>query len=213
MKGKFSFTTIIVFFVISVGLPCGGFCEDSNSTGNSNTIELIPLEVGNFWVYKYNEYDENDSLTDSDIDTMRISEMKSFNSETWYLIEFENQYRSNRGDGLYYGMMIREGDGLLAWETLKEVFSPSLIFKYPASSGDAWEMNHRGVRPASCIGNDETTVVGGVTYKGCMKYRVVDRRGSTIISWFKPGLGEVKMVDTDRDGSYTEKLLISTNVR
>ena len=133
MKGKFSFTTIIVFFVISVGLPCGGFCEDSNSTGNSNTIELIPLEVGNYWVYEEKEFDENNSVTKSDRDTVLISFETSSNNETWFKAEKVNSYRSNLSDGLHDGYIIP----FIGISTF-------LLYKYPASPSDVWEVEVHG---------------------------------------------------------------------
>ena len=65
--------------------------------------------------------------------------------------------------------------------------------------------------PMSCIGNDETAIVVGVTYEGCMKYKIENYQVTVI--WVKPGLGEVKTVITNSDGSYYERSLISTNVR
>lgn len=93
---------------------------------------IIPLSVGNEWVYRITEYDEHYNQIDEFHNTIRITDRHEVAGEFWYRVhdDFVNEvyFYSYRNDGLY----IKKGD--IAAQAV-------LYFQYPTEIGNEYSLH------------------------------------------------------------------------
>jgi hypothetical protein len=189
-KSLYNFFIVIHFFtVIIISLSC----KDNPVThwDENSTTHLIPLKVGNFWVYASGTKVTGGGDVDSEIDTLKVI----LQNEKGYLLQsrlefvMPNGYYSNRADGLY-----RED---------------RLQFKYPSEigelSGDMFLYDKRdveGLAPQGYLSRNNYTHIytplngKADTLENCDYYFLpsfyqsdsVQTTGYTV---FKPGIGIV----------------------
>lgn len=118
-------------------------CQD-DSTSPSKSKEIMPLALGNFWVYQQLYYDSNGNLTDSEIDTLLVKRQFTYNGKVYF--SFDEYDEEHQDEGL------RNADGglyQLNYDYDNETFSEDLMFKYPAKTGDVFMINEEEVKVIS----------------------------------------------------------------
>ncbi len=151
---------------------------------------IMPLEVGNMWVYNVYGLDTaKNELRAILIDTLSVISDTLINRERWFYIgglQRTEGWVMNRKDGFWFALPVGQ---------------PFLFAKYPAEPGDTF---------TSLIGAStaQTTVEGtGVEVKSpagtyyCYKYvQKVMPLNAVTNYYFAPGVGLVKMEIMDRSG-------------
>ncbi|MEE9442499.1 MAG: hypothetical protein V3V99_07510 [candidate division Zixibacteria bacterium] len=146
-------------------------------------VDLMPLEVGNSWVYELAAMDTlTGELTVNKIDTFRVERDTVIDGETFYFIS---------GMGLRGTLATNRDDGF--W-IMGPMGQPIMLAKFPGVDGEDFSMT---VGP-SVITNRldkaglEIEVPAGKFY--CYKYsQVMGPMRRTTYNYFAPGLGLVKM--------------------
>jgi hypothetical protein len=165
---------------------------------------IMPLEIGNMWVYNIYGLDTaSNQLREILVDTLAVVHDTIINRERWFYIgglQRTKGWVSNRKDGFWFALP----GGL-----------PFLFAKYPAQPGDTFSsligstMTHTTLEGTG----EEVKSPAGTYY--CYKYvqKVVP---SDIITnyYFAPGVGMVKMEIMDRSGQrpIAEDLLSKLNI-
>lgn len=90
--------TLAPLFLLLAG--CGILSPEPDPTPSGSVI--MPLEVGNQWIAKYTQYDEQGNKTDERFDTLSIVSSYRVYNETMFRASTEEHY-VNRGDGLWSG--------------------------------------------------------------------------------------------------------------
>lgn len=170
-------------------------CGDSGTETSGNDNEIIPLAIGNTWIYKvYNIHSSNkDSLLLSDTITMTITYKINIDGEDWYYInESEKSLFTNRSSGLW----ILEFDDT----TNIDVSKAMLYYKYPTVVGDRFPTDTAG---AQTVSTSYKVVCGAGTFN-CIRYvdikeHIFENNGY----FFKAGVGMVRQevithIDTNR---------------
>ncbi|HYF02254.1 MAG TPA: hypothetical protein VEC36_02675 [Patescibacteria group bacterium] len=108
-------------------------CSDNNSTEPDTTKSegIIPLKVGNQWIFKRYHIDSTGTQIAEYRDTMQITGTKMFDNEMWYKTYISagsgyitaEVFQLNRANGLWNRDYIGE---------------PNLAVKFPAQAGDTF---------------------------------------------------------------------------
>jgi hypothetical protein len=135
--------SIYTLLILSI---CFNSCKDNITSPNPKIEGIIPLAVGNTWVYKNVTYNWNE------FDTMKVVRDSIIGDERWYAIRHSfsswDEFYTNRIDGLYL---------LSSFPT-----SPPTAykyFKYPSSVGDSSVVNEGMV--LKLVSNSDTVRVNG----------------------------------------------------
>ena len=170
----------IVIAALVIGfIGCGD--DDNGLTGPDITSELIPLAVGNCWIFDVETY-VDDSLFYQGADTTEIEKDTTWGGYTWY--DYQGWIR-NAEDGLW---------GLLINDDYPEGIA-ELFIKYPASANDSWVLESDSTT-ITVESISETVTVPAGTFNGCYRIRMdfvdVDGviEGQSI--WVKPGIGVIQ---------------------
>lgn len=151
--------SLFILFFIVIG------CKDDNNIVNPSveTIEIIPLKVGNFWSYQTTIYDTLGSIVSTIIDSTRIISDTLINGKKYFIFS-TGVLRWNNDAGFWI---------TIAYDSL-------LLYKYPANVGDEYSYNIK------VICKDSSIVIPKGTFK-CYGYS-----GSVAIDYVCPGLGLIK---------------------
>lgn len=82
-------------------------CSDNTTVSNNSTKEILPLKVGNSWIYTRQNFHSSKRDSVTYIDTMKyiVSGSISLNDENWYFLEYNSEkddyIYANRSDGLW----------------------------------------------------------------------------------------------------------------
>jgi len=157
---------------------------DSNITtpqgGSPSRIELIPLALGNNWVFRSRTYGYQDPYLE-DIDTSRIDTAFLWNGNFWYGSRGGRSFATN--DSVGYWWFTLDAD-----DTTREV---KLYLYFPVRAGQSWKRDGDSATvTVAGLGVQATTPAG--TFSGCIQYDVSHRQGVTEIMIFKPGIGFIK---------------------
>lgn len=152
-------------------------CSD-DASNPSETKDLEPLAVGNYWIYKINYYDSLGNVEKTDVDTTNITSINNYGSETYYLVD-DIAFLINKSNGLYsYGLI---------QDTLK-LYS---FYKYPGNNGEQWVMDGDTVKIEN--NNYDVTVPKGNF--NCYRYFCANSSGNINVNAyivFCPGIGIVE---------------------
>lgn len=139
-----SLTRILVLYFIIFIIGCN---KDNNPVG-SDLIEIsviMPLKVGNKWIYSNSTFSKNDSLISVDTIQLCITGKSTilFNGDSldvyyWNWIDkvtnVPNDYKwlvCNESDGLFfYGLKYLDSSFVLG---------RNLMYKYPVTTGESWD--------------------------------------------------------------------------
>lgn len=179
---------IVLAVAATIGMAgCGESSPSGNDNDPNNAKPLLPLAVGNQWLYESTIYDSTGRAT-SKKDTTAIRMDTTIQGEKWY---FFNDDRvtptASRTDGIYY------------WDTKLNV--ARLYLKYPGTVGSTYERGSQRYTITSI--NTNVDVPAGVfsCYQvGFTDQNVPGLRGTISMS---PGVGTVKieLINTRTDGS------------
>lgn len=112
---------------------------DENPTEPSRPDELLPLAVGNYWIYQTKiikstyQGNQQTSLTTSKVDTLDVVEMKIADSDTMFIL------RQRDGISTYEFLYLLRYDGI--YVPNPESGGWVLKFKYPIRKGDKYNCN------------------------------------------------------------------------
>jgi hypothetical protein len=157
--------------------------------------DIIPLKVGNLWIYKTDKYDQNGTLNSSQYSSHCILKDTSKYGETFYLFEGFLPW-INKADGLY----------VLGQDSL-----PELFLKYPAPENDSYtnKMNDSIIIKKT----DEKLNIPSGNFK-CYKYQVNNTANPNITSFLyvSPGTGIVQIEDYNKSSDSDSTFLMSRTV-
>ena len=172
-------------------------CND-NSTNPSETKEIWPLKVGNYWVWKFTNYDSVGNIKFEFVDTVTVYKDSLYGTEKIYAMKslgthiiFEYDFAFNRIDG-FYGISIENND-----------IDSYLIFKYPGKVGDWFVQNSDSITIISTNELYQSTAGKFICYKYA-KYYNYEKTFSKLESYFSPGIGQigVEYLIKRNDGTY-----------
>ena len=186
---------IQVFIVSLVLLSC-------NDTGLS-VIEgnpagpIIPLQIGNTWIYEFSQYDTLGTLISAVYDTVALAIDTVLDNRVWFFWAQPEMYIANYSDG--------------AWIRSLEIgFSlyPSLMYKYPAEVGDLWTFDGFSTFHMQLTSINEVTEVPA----GRFSCHVYDFGSTTGVVHIVPGIGMVfsemfNFVPSGKSYRYVHRLL------
>lgn len=178
------FAIISIFFLLLI------FCSEQSTTPINQSIELLPLRIGNYWIYRVGIKDSYNDTILSFQDTLRVigQTERGFLLRSRLQIILLNGYYKNGEDGLY--------------------MNDTLQFKFPGAAGEncgliglgnVFDIN--GNKPFGIISRTDyeytfVNVPDTIKFNDCYYYFLnafypteeIKKTGYTI---FKPGVGLV----------------------
>lgn len=126
-------TVPIVLAITAIIIAAIGCSEstDSNDDNNTETRQIVPLAIGNMWVYTSSGVEEGTPYQRSD--TLEVLDDTTVNGETWYKASF---HTSGAGDAF---LLTNRSDGLWQWYIYSGK-NQEMLAKYPAITNDAWTL-------------------------------------------------------------------------
>jgi len=151
--------SLFILFFLLIG------CKDESNIVNptAETIEIVPLKVGNSWSFKTTVYDTLGSIVSTTVDSFSVVSDTLINGKKYFIFS-TGVLRWNNDSGFWITMA---PDSLL-------------LYKFPANVGDEYSYNIK------VICKDSSIVVPKGTFK-CYGYS-----GSVAIDYVSPGVGLVK---------------------
>ena len=140
-------------------------CKDESNIVNPpiETIEIVPLNVGNSWSYQTTVYDTLGSVVSTTIDSFSVASDTLINGKKYFNLS-TSVLRWNNTVGFW---MTTPSDSLL-------------LYKYPANVGDEYS------NTLKVICKDSSIVIPKGTFK-CYGYS-----GTVAIDYVSPGIGLIK---------------------
>lgn len=184
---------------LAYGVLCGlltATCSKDPS-GPNETVPLIPLSVGNQWVYQISAYDTSGHLDSTWVDTVEVVQDTVITGERWYRAEsteggvFLLLYRGGAGRERWLApLLANRQDGLWIRGTGMYYMPPAMMLYYPASVGTEFrDFDGLEVR-VEALGVD-TTVLGR-RYR-CVQYHTAETEFSFRTQMFvHPGIGPIR---------------------
>jgi hypothetical protein len=188
---------VLVALALLLGAGCIEFDPNGEDDGEGNGEVLMPLAIGNEWVYRTQSEVGGFPVGDTFEDSLLIETTYEYAGETWYgpLAEGgeEGLYFINRSNGLFF-LIVDDSTSAVA---------PG--FPYPAEVGDSWEANIAGDYEGTLevIDTLASASTGAGDFTGCMQYRMAadityegDVYQGSVDFFVKPGVGLVRQVGT-----------------
>ncbi|TAL70857.1 MAG: hypothetical protein EPN82_00715 [Bacteroidetes bacterium] len=165
---------LIISLIISIG------CQD-NSTNTNNSNYIIPLALGNYWVYRNDGYDTLGQYHGSYNDTLKI--VSEDNIKIGKIYGFINgdliTECMNKSDGFYF-----------IYDYSPQPIESTMVFKYPGFAGEIFNSNF-GI---ANIESTDTLVEVPAGKFHCYKYKInrsFSDRMTQEIYYISPGIGEI----------------------
>jgi hypothetical protein len=153
------------------------FTSCNETSTNNNPIEIIPLNIGNKWLYSVK------SLDDSVVKANQILKDTLLQGEKWFIMNL---------DGVPVFIAQNKPDGL--WIFRKSTAYPDgkavLFYKYPAKVGDSYDIDTIKISVLSI--RDTIQVIGG-TYT-CYHYQTLYGQQEKYDEYLAPGIGAIKLL-------------------
>lgn len=183
-----------------------------------NSDGLIPLRVGNEWIYQYYLYDTSGAVIATFLDTVKVKKDTVLGNERWYNaprlkpadVDFLDFY-TNRINGLWVRRRVIRPD----WDTAFYY----LTFKYPVDQGQFWGSQLGDSTRAISINEIVTTPSGVDT---CIKYedhfQLYAADGIIFYYYLRPNKGWVMFeiyskTNSGRQYLLNRLVLVSANIR
>lgn len=172
-----------VVLIVLFGLGCKS--NDNVTNSSEVTSVILPLAVGNEWIYAHNSTQPPD--------THRVLSDTTIDGETWYL--WQSQAGTvipaiNRSTGLWIN------SGGVEYRFLK----------YPASSGDTYQFTNLQATVEST--RDSVEVPGGFHF--CWKYVFTYAGNNALILFAAPDIGIVRWEEWNAEtNQLAERLLLT----
>ncbi len=165
---------VAFFFIISFNS-----CKDDKITNAGSNNYIVPLNIGNQWVYRNYYYPLGDTSLVSETGTeYSITKDTVINNERWFLISSAGFPQGNRADGYYLLKKDNAGNE-----------KPILYIPYPAQKGEEVVTGYGILKVVSV---DTTITVDGNIYR-CYCYSPKEEfpnSGFTLM-FYSPGVGNV----------------------
>ena len=145
--------------------------ENGPTTPESSQDVIMPLIVGNMWIYNIYQIDNNTGeVSDIDEDILVINGIVEAGNTEWYTEGFVK--------------LTNKIDGLWAWEDWSNGSQPSLYLKYPAGVGDTYSHPGPGnqVENVVVVSIDTLITIIGGQYS-CYQYRVINIGTNGTTTW------------------------------
>jgi len=185
------YRSIIPFFIVTILILTNCHDNSTNPIDDSLNDTIIPLKVGNYWVYQSNEVGNINRR-----DTIMVTLKKQINGKDWYL--FGEIYVRNEKDGLW--MIDPEAPNK----------TPVLILKYPGKVGDQWNVSND--EKTKILSTDTGIEVLGKMYSHCYLYEDIILENGNISEktkiYIKPGIGIVKTEEYNNAGGLEDQALL-----
>jgi|GEM_PF-5535959 len=194
-KILFIYYLILLFLLIGCPLPQGvntmgntnnsSGSSSSSSSNGSNTV-ILPLTVGNTWIYNVITSVGTDTLTTSVLDIVALGGVDTYRVGT----NTQYNYYRNYSDGLY-----KFGDST-------EIYTSRRLFiMYPCVVGNTWSFNGGTYR----VNNLSRSVTVPAGTFNCIEYYYRRNTGSGVTEHYEywaPGIGQI------RQDVYVDSVLI-----
>lgn len=203
---------LVLLLLLTTLLMSSGCDRSRGILDNSSSGEIIPLKVGNRWVYKLTQFDEEGDVLGSDQYAARVDRDTVLNNETWYFLVDANRIlalATNRADGYW----VREVTVLAG--AVVGVGEPYLSAKYPATVGEMYPNDDDYVTTVTSTGTEVSIPAGA---HDCYQYlRMSATRPYESTFYYRaPGVGTVLQelfASAGDTSSYRQFLLELTEVR
>lgn len=181
MKKLFIINAILILIALSS-------CDSPNSPNVDSSV-IMPLKVGNTWIFNVKTLNKDGILIDSGLDTFLVKGYAELQGIKGYFISPMEDY-----------LFQNESDGLHVYE-LGDTINNNLFFKYPGHLNDKWTVSVKdGKYELSISEVDKLIKVEAGEFK-CINYAelyVYEVPESTLIRYYKtyyylsPNIGFVK---------------------
>ena len=167
---------ILLLLLVAVSFMIAG-CSSSNEP---SVMELFPLKVGNTWTFNFTD---EDNVTTEVVNTVK-NEITILQNEKWFVLDYDNELQSvckNKSDGFWFA----------DYNTESKIYTPELVYKYPASTGNQYETNS-GIKVKVVSINEKITVPFGTF--DCYHYEIDYGDDMVTDEYFAPNVGLIKLV-------------------
>lgn len=177
-----------ILILLLSGVVIIGGCGVTESDNKETLTELIPLEVGNYWVYEqwYLDPSNKDTVREEVIGERRIIaediivnafESVRFRYDTRPAADAILPVKANGPDGHYF---------LGAWANVDSIYINDRRYKYPAEIGDTWESRQTlfdtekkefkigNTRTIELIDTNRTVTTSAGVFENCYVYKHFD---------------------------------------
>ncbi|PKL85856.1 MAG: hypothetical protein CVV22_04780 [Ignavibacteriae bacterium HGW-Ignavibacteriae-1] len=200
----------LFIFVLALG------CSDDSNSPNNNSKELMPLKIGNSWVYNYTYYDGFAEHSGKVTSTVISDEM--YNGEKYYRIETLNHINNQKKISPIYSINKTDGLYMLYFEDNDELHTDFL--KYPVSEGEIFQSNESSKLYVEKVDTLISTSAGKFNCIKYIKKIIFDGKEIDIsIMYYCPGIGRIAgeyflMSDETRNPVFLYKSeLVSYNLK
>ncbi len=179
----------MAFAVIATMMLAG--CGESSPSGTDTTPDgadrLLPLALGNRWIYETTIYDSTGKAT-LKADTTLVAGDTTIQGERWFFFNDDRATPTvSRTDGVYY------------WDTRNN--ASRLYVRYPGAVGESYE---RGSQRYTIVATNTTVTVPAGVFT-CYQIRLTDQNipGLDATLSIAPGTGTIKIeaINTRPDGT------------
>ena len=149
----------ILFLSFIISLLFGSLnCNKSNPVGNNDpSSEIIPLKVGNTWVWQITNYDTSGTISSTTSDSLWVSQDTVLNGQKYFLL-WEQQKNSdgtiNQSASNYFARNIQSG------YSRRDGNQETVLYNYPYQNGDT-----------TVIASNVSVTVPTGTYN-CLEYHI-----------------------------------------
>lgn len=182
------FTVLVIIFILI------GCIRSPNSPDSAETEYLVPLNIGNFWDYEF----ENKSVRRDSVKSKEVIEDQDvyfLETDMGSWTESKAIYNSFNGyyETLYFNV---------------DLNNSTYHFKYPVKVGDSWEntfvFDHGWTNKYECLSKDAKVDVPAGTFN-CILYEVImqTQDGNNFLHhyYFKPRIGLIAIKEFVSDSS------------
>ena len=193
LLNKYNFIMKNILLIVSIVLMGISLSCKKNENPVLSTVQppivpdtssnLLPLNIGNEWIYKTTFLDSMQNIQSVQYDTFKVAADTILSNEAWYVTDF--------------GYLKEKTDGLWSW-----IGYPKLLYKYPAKIGDTIQTTDAINKIIST--NENYTVPYGTL--PCYHYQLlyINDNGYIQDYYFYPGIGFIKF-ETGTETQITHK--------
>lgn len=211
-------TALALTLTLALGLSLTHADDAAQTRGEKGDV-LTPLAMGNAWVY---EGDEDELIA-----TDRIEGVVLFDGQPWYLLrsyEHEKGQPENTAELVSdkFWITLKGGHEWDAWAELAgedevdklELTMISRYYRYPATLGESYKPNADDPSIVVTITalNEKVKTKAGEFECVVYKETSTDDEDYTFTSYIAPGVGIVKTITVDEEGTYHSELIRYTLV-
>lgn len=165
--------SMIICILLTVS-SCNKEEQKSPNSAQINTLEIMPLKVGNEWVYKVTDYEVSGQIEDQ-------------KEEIWTVVKdtvISNEKVFYTNEGFSY---LNRNDGLYTYDSTDSTYTK--FVKYPGIVGESFT-TFSGER--STIISTNKMVTGPAGTFNCYQYSTIISSLLTEVIYFSPGSGLIK---------------------